>query len=143
VIEYADEDIGPTYLRIGPGLDRMTDDEVLRVFNETIEAMNQSRRDYKHVAIEVPVGQPQIEWSDRVDQWCARGEVLRFIIHDGGGEDGREPLIEIDDKQLSWAEFGRMLTTFSGWGMRLVVVPDDRIHDRPTIRVRNPDKGKR
>ena len=69
VIEYADEDIGPTYLRIGPGLDRMTDDEVLRVFNETIEAMNQSRRDYKHVAIEVPVGQPQIEWSDRVDQW--------------------------------------------------------------------------
>src|SRR3569832_536429 len=59
VIAYADEDIGPTYLRIGPGLDRMTDDEVLRVFNETIEAMNQSRRDYKHVANEDPVATRQ------------------------------------------------------------------------------------
>ena len=94
------------------------------------------------LAIEVPIGQPQIEWSELASQWCARGDVLRCTIHDGGGEDGREPVIEIDDKQLSWSEFGRMLTTFAGWGMRLVIVPDDETHKRPTIRVRDPNKAK-
>src|SRR5678816_725372 len=72
-----------------------------------------------------------------------RGGVLRCVIHDGGGDDGREPVIEIDDKELTWSEFGRMLTTYAGWGMRVVFVPDDRTHEKPTIRVGDPDKLKR
>jgi hypothetical protein len=143
VIEYAAADIGATHLKVGPALNGMTDAEVLERFNEMIAAMDELRRNYKHVAIEVPIGQPQIEWSDLASQWCARGDVLRCTIHDGGGDDHREPVIEIDDKQLSWSEFGRMLTTFAGWGMRLVVVPDDETHDRPTIRVRDPSKVQR
>jgi hypothetical protein len=143
VIEYAEDDIGATHFKIGPALKGMTDAAVLERFNETIAAMDQARRDYKHVAVEVPIGQPQIEWSELANQWCARGDVLRCTIHDGGGDDGREPVIEIDDKQLSWSEFGRMLTTFAGWGMRLVVVPDDQTHEKPTIRVRDPSKVQR
>lgn len=143
LIEYAEENIAATHFKIGPALKSMTDAQVLERFNETIAAMDQARRGYKHVAIEVPIGQPQIEWSERASQWYARGDVLRCAIHDGGGEDGREPLIEIDEKHLSWSEFGRMLTTFAGWGIRLVMVPDDETHQRPTIRVRDPKKAKR
>jgi hypothetical protein len=143
VIEYAADNIGATHFKIGPALKGMTDAEVLERFNETIAAMDEHRRGYKHVAIEVPPGQPQIQWSELASQWCARGDVLRCTIHDGGGEDGREPVIEIDEKQLSWSEFGRMLTTFAGWGMRLVIVPDDETHERPTIRVRDPRNAKR
>jgi hypothetical protein len=143
LIEYADDAISGTHFKLGPALHTMTDAEVLERFNDMIAAMEEVRQDYKHLAIEVPIGQPQIEWSELADQWCARGDVLRCVIHDGGGDDGREPLIEIDDKRLTWAEFGRMLTTFAGWGMRLVIVPDDETHERPTIRVRNPDKVKR
>ena len=143
LIEYADDAIGGTDFKLGPALRTMTDAEVLERFNDMLAAMEELRQDYKHLAIEVPIGQPQIEWSEVADQWCARGDVLRCVIHDGGGDDGREPLIEIDDRRLTWAEFGRMLTTFAGWGMRLVIVPDDETHERPTIRVRDPDKVKR
>ena len=142
VVEYAEDEIGPTHFKIGPALNGMTDADVLERFNE-IAAMDQVRRDYKHVAIEVPIGQPQIEWSEFASQLCARGDVLRCTIHDGGGDDGREPVIEIDGKQLSWAECGQMLTTFAGWGMRLVIVPDDRTHKRLTIRVEDPSTVKR
>jgi hypothetical protein len=142
LIEYAADDIGATHLKVGPALKDMTDSEVLDRFNQMIAAMEDFRREYKHVALEVPVGQPQIEWSELASQWSARGDVLRCVIHDGGGDDGREPVIEIDDKQLSWSEFGRMLTTFAGWGMRLVIVPDDETHEKPRIRVRDPSTVK-
>lgn len=143
LIEYADESIGGTHYKLGPKLRTMTDAQVLQCFNEMIEAMEESRRTYKHVAVEVPIGQPQIEWFELGQQWTPRGGVLRCVIDDGGGDDGREPVIEIDGKELTWAEFGRMLTTYSGWGMRVVFVPDDRVHEKPTIRVRDPDKAKR
>ena len=35
-------------------------------------------------------------------------------------------------------EFGTMLTTFSGWGMRIVFVPDTDLEKRPVIVVRDP-----
>jgi hypothetical protein len=93
VIEYADDSIGATHYKLGPKLRTMTDAEVLAHFNETVAAMEELARNYKHVAIEVPVGQPQIEWSDLTCHWLMRGSVLRGVIHDGGGDDGREPVI--------------------------------------------------
>ncbi len=79
----------------------------------------------------------QIEYNKRFGQWSMRGDVLRCFIGDTSDtEDGTiEPEIEIDDKKLSWQEFGRMLTTFAGWGMRVVIVPDDELHEIPDIRV--------
>ena len=44
-----------------------------------------------------------------------------------------EPAIEVDGKIISWKEFGRMLMTFEGWGMRLAIVPDDEMHVQPEI----------
>ena len=142
LIEYADEKIGGTHFKLGPKLRDMTDTEVLQRFNEMIEAMEEMRRTYKHVAVEVPFGEPQIKWFELGQQWCPRGGVLRCVIN-GRGDNGRDPVIEIDDKELTWSEFGRMLTTYAGWGMRVVFVPDDRTHEKPTIRVADPDKLKR
>jgi hypothetical protein len=49
------------------------------------------------------------------------------------------PLIHVDDHELSWAEFGTLLLTHGGWGMRIVFVPDDRLDEEPEIEVREPD----
>ena len=46
--------------------------------------------------------------------------MLRCIIDDSGPEG--EVIIHIDDKELSLAEFGRMLTVHAGWGMRIAFV---------------------
>lgn len=46
--------------------------------------------------------------------------------------------IDVDDRTLSWHEFGKLLTSFAGWGMRLIVVPDDELHKTPRIEVREP-----
>jgi hypothetical protein len=143
LIEYADDTIGGTHLKIGPALRTMTDADVLAVFNKTVAAMDEVRRSYKHVAIELPIGQSQIEWHDDSQQWSPRGHVLRCLIQDGGGDDGSEPLIEIDGKALTWSEFGRLLTTYAGCGMRIVFVPDDETHLKPTIRVGDPEELRR
>jgi hypothetical protein len=63
--------------------------------------------------------------------------VLRCVISDGG-PDG-QAIIYIDDHELSLEEFGRLLTTYAGWGMRTVFVPDDQIDEEPQIEVRDPD----
>nr|WP_269433371.1 hypothetical protein [Limnochorda pilosa] len=40
-------------------------------------------------------------------------------------------MIEIDGRELSLEEFGRVLTTFAGWGMRICFVADDEIEEEP------------
>jgi hypothetical protein len=32
-----------------------------------------------------------------------------------------------------------MVGTFGGWGMRIEFVPDDEMHERPKLRVGDPD----
>ena len=48
-------------------------------------------------------------------------------------------VICIDDQELSLEQFGRLLTTYAGWGMRIVFVPDDEIDKEPYVEVREPD----
>ena len=64
-----------------------------------------------------------------------RGDVLRCVIQD---EDGRRPVIQIDDRDFTLEEFGTMLTTYSGWGMRIVFVPDSELETPPVIVVEEP-----
>ena len=136
VIEFADPKISTTHLRIGQRLQGMSDHEILDIFNENIRAQEQLAAEYEHVAVEIPPGKPQIEFQPLSGQWSPRGDVLRCVISDGG-PDG-EPVVYIDDEELSWSEFGRLVTTYAGWGMRIVFVPDDRTHEEPRIEVREP-----
>jgi hypothetical protein len=57
----------------------------------------------------------------------------------GSNEDPNEPFVTVDDRDLTLREFARMVGTFGGWGMRVVFVPDDEIHDEPVVEVREPD----
>ncbi|MFZ3207544.1 MAG: hypothetical protein WA140_01765 [Geobacteraceae bacterium] len=134
-ITYRDPTVGGVNLKIGPEVARMTDQEILYCHNETILAMQQSVASYRHRAVEVPAGRPQVRYSEQCDQWVPRGDVLRCVIHD---EKGRRPVIEIDDRDFTLEEFGAMLTTFSGWGMRIVFVPDSDLEKPPVIVVREP-----
>src|SRR4029453_17160245 len=81
---------------------------------------------------------PQIRYFERGDQSTPRGDVLRCEIDDGGP--GGEPIIHIDDRELSWREFGRLLTTHAGWGMRIVFVPDDELDEEPRIEIREAEE---
>lgn len=45
-----------------------------------------------------------------------------------------------DDYDLYWADYGRLLMGYTGWGMRVVFVPDDETDLVPTIEVREPGK---
>ena len=141
VIEYAEPGVWTTHLKIGPQVRKMTDQEILDLFNEGIEASERLRDEYEHVAIEIPPGKPQIEYFDKGYQWTPRGDVLRCVVSDGGPDN--EPVIHIDDHELSWQEFGRLLTTYAGWGMRIIFVPDDETDLEPRIEVREPREDER
>jgi hypothetical protein len=135
IIEYAEEGVVVTHFRFGPKLSSMTDEEVLESFNDGIAASEEHRRGLDLPAIEIPVGKPQVEWSERARQWSARGHVLRCIIRD---DEERMPRVIIDDKDLSWEQFGRLVVSFAGWGARIVFVADDELDEGPHIEVREP-----
>lgn len=139
-IEYADPSYGGMSLKVGPKIARMTDEEIVDLHNEVVRSMEEAREGYDHVAIEIPVGQPQIEYYAAGDQWVPRGHVLRCIIGDGGESLGRAT-ITIDDHELTAVELGRLLATYAGWGMRIVFVPEDELDEEPAIEVREPDEG--
>lgn len=142
IIEFLDPAIATTHLRIGPKVQDMTDEDILLLFNQVIAAQIRNRDELdEYVAVEVPVGSPQVEHHPEcVNEWSPRGGVLRCVIEDGGGEDGSLPVIYVDDRELSWDDFGRMLCTYAGWGMRIVFVPDDELDRPPKIVVREPDR---
>lgn len=146
LIEYVEPGYGSTSFKLGEIVQGMTDQEVLDAFNDTIEAMQRERAHYHHVAVEIPPGKAQLEYYGRGGYWVARGDVLRCEISDGGPDN--EPIIYIDDHELSWDEFGEALGSFAGWGMRLIIVPDDELDQTPRIAIREPPlrgrrKGKR
>jgi len=57
----------------------------------------------------------------------------------GSDGDPDEPFLTIDDRDFTPREFARIVSTFGGWGMRIVFVPDDEVHDEPVVEVREPD----
>ena len=141
VIEYVEPGFWTTHFKLGPEVREMTDQEILDTFNDHLVTSARLREEYEHIASEIPPGKPQIGYSARSDQWVPRGFVLRGVIDNGGPNN--EPIIHIDDRELSWTEFGRALTTFAGWGMRVIFVPDDEISLQPRIEVREPENGRR
>lgn len=143
VIEYADAKI-PT-ARFTVGAERMaqlTDNEILELWNEGVEAALEHRAALEYVATEIPAGRPQIERSAKSGSWVPRGTVLRCLL-DGhvDGEDGRV-FVKIDDQHLSLKAFANLLTIFEGWGMRIEFVPRDKLTKRPRHRVEEPKPGK-
>ena len=136
IIAFADPTISTTHLSIGPHVHQMSDQAILDMFNDIIGATDQLAAEWENVVIEIPPGRPQIEYSDLSEQWTPLGELIRCYIDDGGPEG--EITVHIDDKELSLREFGRLLSTFAGWGMRIAFVPDEMVEEEPEVQVREP-----
>ena len=135
VIEYADEDVGGTNLALGPNIHGMTDQDILDAHNRIIETMNELRATSEHIAREIPVGKPQVRYSPLSDQWVPRGDVVRGVVTcDGEGQ----AVVDIDGREFTMEEFGRLLLTHEGWGMRLTFVDEEHVDEAPAVEVCEP-----
>ncbi len=112
-----------------------------RQLNSILAAQERLLVAWNKTVTEEPPGEKQIDYHENSDQWVPRGDVLRCIIDDGGPEG--EVTIHIDDKELSLAEFGRMLTVHAGWGMRIALVPEEFVSENPKVEIRKPKRRKR
>ena len=137
VIEFREPGISTMNLKLGSKVKTMTDRQILNAFNKTVRGMEEMRKAYVHRPVEIPPGKPQIKYYAPGDQWTPRGDVLRCVIGDGG-PDG-EAIVWIDGHELSLREFGRMLTTYAGWGMRIVFVPEKDLDAMHPIEIREPE----
>ena len=122
----------------------MTDEELLDFWNDHIEAGDHHRQSLSYTATEIPAGKPQVEFFEEANQWAPRGHALRCqILSDAAtAPDLDEPFVSIDGRDLTLGEFMTMVGTFGGWGMRIEFVPDDELHQRPKVKVREPDSTK-
>jgi hypothetical protein len=135
-IAYEEDGIPKTRLQIGPEIGEMSNREILEAHNECLRAeAKRAAAEYKHVAVEVPLGSAQIKYDAQCDQWVPRGGVLRYLIHD---HEFHQLVVDIDEQELSLEQFGKLLTTYAGWGMRIEFVPEDEVHRRPALDVREP-----
>jgi hypothetical protein len=137
IIAYHESGVATTHFELGTQIQQMTDQQILDVFNETLRVRDAHMASCHHVAVEIPPGEPQIEYSSMSDQWTPRGDVLRCVIA-GDGLDGKD-FVYVDDRTLTLAQFGKLLGTYAGWGMRVIFVPDDRTEETPETEVRLPE----
>jgi len=139
-IKYKDPDFGETRLEIGPEVAEMTDQDIVDLYNDVLKAEAELVRKNKYVAVEIPLGTPQIKYQRSCKQWCPQGQVLRCLIDDMERDFEMEPAITIDGKELTWHEFGRVISTFAGWRMRIEFTPEEETHRRPRLEGREPKK---
>jgi hypothetical protein len=135
-VQYPEPDIPSYHFHLGPGLVNLTEQELVDIWNDHLRTMPSPTADYKQLAIEDPMGSPQAEAEAGSGQPVLRREVVRCAIHDNADN---MPVIEIDGRKLSWEEFGKLIVTYAGWGMRIAFVPDDELHHEPETEVREPE----
>jgi hypothetical protein len=141
IVDHARSGFSGTHLAIGPDIATMTNADIVDLYNDILESQERLLAEWDKTVIEEPLEEKQIDYHENSDQWVPRGDVLRCIIDDGGPEG--EVTIHIDDKELSLAEFGRMLMVHAGWGMRIAFVPEEFISENPKVEIRKPKRRKR
>ncbi|HWI58602.1 MAG TPA: hypothetical protein VNZ22_15360 [Bacillota bacterium] len=138
IVQYKDPTYATTFLQIGPEVTQMTDQEIITIYNGILRSQAEQARIHKFVAVEPPLGSPQLHYKTESGQWVPRGQVLRCSISDTAEHGDRMPAITVDDQELSWHEFGQLLCAYAGWGMRIEFVPEEETHRRPMLEVREP-----
>jgi hypothetical protein len=134
-IEHKEAGIALTNLEIGPEIAQMSDSDIVEVHNESLRNDAKQAAEYKHVVFEMPLGSAQIEYFARCDQWVPRSCVLRCLIQ--AAQHG-EISVKIDEQELRLKQFGKLLSAYEGWGMRIEFVAADEVHHRPVLEVREP-----
>src|SRR4030067_1603447 len=80
IINYKDPGISSVHLKVGPRITDMTDQDILKLHNTVITRMNRLAAEYHHVAVEIPLGKPQVTYSKMSCQWIPRGVELRGLF---------------------------------------------------------------
>ena len=135
-IEYLDPAVPTVVVSVAEIPEPVTTEAILACHNQRLREAEAWQAENPYVAEEVPPGSAQIEYFAAGDQWTPRGAVLRCLISDGGPD--YETTVWIDDRELSLREFGRLLSTYNGWGMRICFVPDAELEQEPVIEVKEP-----
>jgi hypothetical protein len=135
-IVYKEAGIPVTHLPIGPEIAGMSDTGIIEFHNECLRNDAKQAAAIGRVALEVPLGLAQIKYFVRSDQWVPRGRVLRCLIQ---SDENDHLVIKIDEQELRLKQFGKMLATYQGWGMRIEFVPDGEVHRRPVLKVQEPN----
>jgi hypothetical protein len=133
-IDYKERDLPAIDLEFGPEIAGMSNEKILEAYNECLRRDAKLASERQHVAIEMPLGASQIEYFPQCGQWVPRGDVLRCVIEDD--EHGRAIVVKIDELELRLKQFGKLLATYTGWGMRIEFMPEDEVHRRPVLKVR-------
>jgi hypothetical protein len=141
IIDHADESVSGARVAIGAGIATMTDADIVEMYNEILDTQWALLEAWDKTVVEEPPGEKQIDYHEDSDQWVPRADVLRCVIDDAGPNG--EVTIQIDDQELSLAEFGRLLSVHAGWGMRIAFVPEEFVTENPTVKVREPKRSKR
>jgi len=136
IIEYADPTISSVRLRVGSEIEKMTDAAILALLNLTVDARDEIAAQSENRVIEVPLGRPQIKYFEEGDQWVPRAQVLRCHLED---DEKGKLVVYVDAERFDLQQFGRMLTTYAGWGMRIYFVDDDAVAEEPTVEVKDPE----
>ncbi len=71
IIEYKEPDVSTTHLKIGLEIQKMTEQDIFDCHNNCIYAQLEFMKNYKHIAIEIPPGDPQIKYSESGGYWLA------------------------------------------------------------------------
>jgi hypothetical protein len=133
--------INPNYASVRtqfkPGeLTSMTDKDILKEHNEIVFSQERLIRNSRPK--EMADGCSQIKYDAKYKQWVPRSDVLRCELTSGERFD--ELIVCIDDEELSWEDFGRMLKMFMGWGMRLMFLPQGQLFDPPSVEIQKKSK---
>ena len=143
IIEYAEENVSTTHLVLDPNkMAGMTDEDILELHNDCIERQQALADSYEWIATEIQPGRPQVKRDRRSGHLVSRGDVLRCHITDCTSDEPDPVAIYIDDQEYTLREFGEILRMYAGWGMRVVFVPDDEVHEEPVISVAKSKKGR-
>lgn len=127
VIEFLDQQYAGTYLTIGPKINNMTDADILRLYNEIV--LGQQRMIAESRPREMKEGLPQVGIDPYYKTLITHSETLRCELTSGESHD--ELVVEIDDKKLSWNEFGKLISPYIGWAMRVQFLPAEQLADPP------------
>lgn len=127
VIEFHDPQYGGTNLTIGPGIKDMSDADILRLYNEIV--LEQQRLIAESRPTEMQEGMPQIGIHPYYKDLTTHSQTLRCELSSGKTHD--ELVVEIDDRKLPWKEFGKLISPYIGWAMRVQFLPSEQLVNPP------------
>ena len=137
IIDYKKDKVQTTYLQIGSHVNKMSSQEILDLHNQCLMQAQKIRETQHYVANEIPVGSPQIAYFKEGKHWIPRAEVLRCTIDES--EHDFETIVRIDEQEFTMKKFGELLSAYVGWGMRIIMVPDDEIYMAPAVEINDPE----